>query len=42
MQLEFGAEYRTKGNRKQIAEQLAAAVEGYAELYLNMANVIGR
>jgi N-formylglutamate amidohydrolase len=35
MQLEFGAEYRTQGNRKRIAEQLASAVETYAGLYLN-------
>ncbi len=36
MQLEFGADYRTKGNRKKIAEQLASAVEEYARLYLNV------
>ncbi len=36
MQLEFGAEYRTKGNRKKIAEQLANAIEEYATLYLNV------
>ena len=36
MQLEFGADYRTKGNRKKIAEQLASAVDEYAKLYLNI------
>jgi N-formylglutamate amidohydrolase len=36
VQLEFGAEYRTKANRKKIAEQLATAVAQYAKLYLRM------
>ncbi len=34
MQLEFGADYRSKANRKKTAETLAKAIEKYLELYV--------
>lgn len=36
IQLEFGAEYRSKSNRKKVATQLANALEEYAKLYLQL------
>lgn len=39
VQLEFGSEYRSRQNRERIAQELAQAVEAYAELYLKKAPV---
>jgi N-formylglutamate amidohydrolase len=38
VQLEFGSEYRSAGNRQKISEQLADGLSEYAKLYLPMIN----